>query len=165
MHELTVPQHVQSWSAVKRTCDCFASTDVEISSRPQCEHESGCRGRRLGDGPWLWGSAHLLCNVAGDRVGVNAASPQVFFSACFVLQNDVSEQEQRWGAKTIEGSGHKEPIRWGTRAWRWAIHENEGNANAGQSVCTLSQQEGEVRAEWLSDGKCALIWKMYTQWH
>lgn len=33
------------------------------------------------------------------------------FSACFVLQNDVSEQEQRWGAKTIEGSGHKEPIR------------------------------------------------------
>lgn len=36
---------------------------------------------------------------------------QVFFSACFVLQNDVSEQEQRWGAKTIEGSGHKEPIR------------------------------------------------------
>lgn len=36
---------------------------------------------------------------------------QVFISACFVLQNDVSEQEQRWGAKTIEGSGHKEPIR------------------------------------------------------
>lgn len=36
-------------------------------------------------------------------------------------------------------------------------------ANAGQSVCTLWQQEGEVRAEWLSDSKCALIWKMYTQ--
>lgn len=29
----------------------------------------------------------------------------------FVLQNDVSEQEQRWGAKTIEGSGRKEHIR------------------------------------------------------
>ncbi|XP_051911554.1 src substrate protein p85-like isoform X1 [Hippocampus zosterae] len=26
------------------------------------------------------------------------------------FENDVSEQEQRWGAKTIEGSGHKEPI-------------------------------------------------------
>lgn len=29
----------------------------------------------------------------------------------FVFQNDVSEQEQRWGAKTIEGSGRKEHIR------------------------------------------------------
>ena len=28
-----------------------------------------------------------------------------------VFQNDISEQEQRWGAKTIEGSGHMEPIR------------------------------------------------------
>lgn len=28
-----------------------------------------------------------------------------------VFQNDVSEQEQRWGAKTIEGSGRKEHIR------------------------------------------------------
>lgn len=27
------------------------------------------------------------------------------------FQNDVSEQEQRWGAKTIEGSGRKEHIR------------------------------------------------------
>ncbi|XP_057711612.1 src substrate protein p85-like isoform X2 [Corythoichthys intestinalis] len=26
------------------------------------------------------------------------------------FENDVSEQEQRWGAKTIEGSGRKEPI-------------------------------------------------------
>lgn len=29
----------------------------------------------------------------------------------WLLQNDVSEQEQRWGAKTIEGSGRKEHIR------------------------------------------------------
>lgn len=35
-----------------------------------------------------------------------------FFDADFVFQNDVSEQEQRWGAKTIEGSGRtKEHIR------------------------------------------------------
>ncbi|XP_077356029.1 src substrate protein p85-like isoform X3 [Festucalex cinctus] len=26
------------------------------------------------------------------------------------FENDVSEQEQRWGAKTVPGSGHKEPI-------------------------------------------------------
>lgn len=35
----------------------------------------------------------------------------VVFSSRYVLQNDVSEQEQRWGAKTIEGSGRKEHIR------------------------------------------------------
>lgn len=29
-----------------------------------------------------------------------------------VFQNDVSEQEQRWGARTIEGSGRKEHIRY-----------------------------------------------------
>ncbi|CAG04186.1 unnamed protein product, partial [Tetraodon nigroviridis] len=28
------------------------------------------------------------------------------------FENDVSEQEQRWGAKTIQGSGRKEHIRW-----------------------------------------------------
>lgn len=27
------------------------------------------------------------------------------------LQNDVSEKEQRWGAKTVAGSGHQESIR------------------------------------------------------
>ena len=27
------------------------------------------------------------------------------------FQNDVSEQEQRWGAKTIEGSGHQESLK------------------------------------------------------
>ena len=29
----------------------------------------------------------------------------------FIFQNDVTEQEQRWGAKTVEGSGHQESIR------------------------------------------------------
>lgn len=35
------------------------------------------------------------------------------FSYLFLhtFQNDISEQEQRWGAKTIEGSGRKEHIR------------------------------------------------------
>lgn len=27
-------------------------------------------------------------------------------------QNDVSEKEQRWGAKTVEGSGHVESIKY-----------------------------------------------------
>ena len=27
-------------------------------------------------------------------------------------QNDVSEKEQRWGAKTVEGSGHMESIKY-----------------------------------------------------
>lgn len=30
---------------------------------------------------------------------------------CCVLQNDISEKEQRWGAKTIEGSGRTEHIK------------------------------------------------------
>lgn len=27
------------------------------------------------------------------------------------FQNDVSEKEQRWGAKTVKGSGHQEHIK------------------------------------------------------
>lgn len=56
----------------------------------------------------------VVCTPSGVLLGIVLASMQphrVAFSACFMLQNDVSEQEQRWGAKTIEGSGHKEPIR------------------------------------------------------
>lgn len=30
---------------------------------------------------------------------------------CCLLQNDISEKEQRWGAKTIEGSGRTEHIK------------------------------------------------------
>lgn len=29
----------------------------------------------------------------------------------FSFQNDVSEKEQRWGAKTVQGSGHQEHIK------------------------------------------------------
>lgn len=43
---------------------CFTSPDVEVSRGPQCEHEGGCRGRRLGDGPRLWGSVYFLEWVA-----------------------------------------------------------------------------------------------------
>lgn len=31
-------------------------------------------------------------------------------ASSFSLQNDVSEKEQRWGAKTVQGSGHQEHI-------------------------------------------------------
>lgn len=40
----------------------------------------------------------------------------IFFPCMFMvlflefLQNDVSEKEQRWGAKTVAGSGHQEHI-------------------------------------------------------
>ena len=30
---------------------------------------------------------------------------------CCSFQNDVSEKEQRWGAKTVQGSGHQEHIK------------------------------------------------------
>lgn len=33
------------------------------------------------------------------------------------LQNDVSEKEQRWGAKTVMGSGHQGHIKWGSRSF------------------------------------------------
>lgn len=29
---------------------------------------------------------------------------------CVAFQNDISEKEQRWGSKTIEGSGHQASI-------------------------------------------------------
>ena len=33
------------------------------------------------------------------------------FSGFFFFQNDISEEQQRWGAKTVQGSGHQESLR------------------------------------------------------
>lgn len=53
-----------------RTSWRFTSADVEVGRWPQREHESGCRGGRLGDRPRLWGSACFLecCPTAVEDV-------------------------------------------------------------------------------------------------
>ncbi|KAM9823931.1 src substrate protein p85-like [Neosynchiropus ocellatus] len=53
----------------------------------------------------MWKSA------AGHRVGAEAsAGDDDDWETDPDFENDVSEQEQRWGAKSVEGSGRKEPI-------------------------------------------------------
>uniref|UniRef100_A0A3Q3QVI4 Uncharacterized protein n=1 Tax=Monopterus albus TaxID=43700 RepID=A0A3Q3QVI4_MONAL len=57
----------------------------------------------------MWKSA------VGHSVTVKVAAEGDDWETDPDFENDVSEQEQRWGAKTIEGSGRKEHIRkvWG----------------------------------------------------
>lgn len=43
------------------------------------------------------------------RVSGAGLTPQLRACLC-LFQNDVSEKEQRWGAKTVRGSGHQEHI-------------------------------------------------------
>ncbi|XP_018602595.1 src substrate protein p85-like [Scleropages formosus] len=49
-------------------------------------------------------------SVVGHNVTVKVASEGDDWETDPDFENDVSEQEQRWGAKTIEGSGRKEHI-------------------------------------------------------
>ncbi|CAL8328615.1 unnamed protein product [Boreogadus saida] len=52
----------------------------------------------------MWKSA------AGHNVSAKASAEPDDWETDPDFENDVSEQEQRWGAKTIEGSGHSEHI-------------------------------------------------------
>lgn len=93
--------------------------DVEGFSRPHRVHHPGRqRRRRLGDRPRLRGESPvpLLSFPESDSPGarcggsrVPALRPGRGAHAC-LFQNDVSEKEQRWGAKTVRGSGHQEHI-------------------------------------------------------
>ncbi|XP_037099301.1 hematopoietic lineage cell-specific protein [Syngnathus acus] len=49
-------------------------------------------------------------SVVGHNVSMKVAAEGDDWETDPDFENDVSEQEQRWGAKTIEGSGRKEPI-------------------------------------------------------
>uniref|UniRef100_A0A671LAK0 Hematopoietic cell-specific Lyn substrate 1 n=1 Tax=Sinocyclocheilus anshuiensis TaxID=1608454 RepID=A0A671LAK0_9TELE len=54
-------------------------------------------------------------SVVGHDVNVKVESEGDDWETDPNFENDVSEQEQRWGSRTIEGSGRKEHIRWGSR--------------------------------------------------
>eukprot|EP00064_Thunnus_orientalis_P025168 superscaffoldBa00012061_g25503 len=49
-------------------------------------------------------------SVVGHNVSMKVAAEGDDWETDPDFENDVSEQEQRWGAKTIEGSGRKEHI-------------------------------------------------------
>ncbi|XP_076578686.1 src substrate protein p85-like isoform X2 [Chaetodon auriga] len=49
-------------------------------------------------------------SVVGHNVSMKVAAEQDDWETDPDFENDVSEQEQRWGAKTIDGSGRKEHI-------------------------------------------------------
>ncbi|XP_061617832.1 src substrate protein p85-like isoform X2 [Phyllopteryx taeniolatus] len=49
-------------------------------------------------------------SVVGHNVSMKVAAEGDDWETDPDFENNVSEQEQRWGAKTIEGSGRKEPI-------------------------------------------------------
>lgn len=62
------------------------------------------------------GNIRLFClseeffNLFISEVSGSVVTVVSFFSR-FLSQNDVSEKEQRWGAKTVQGSGHQEHIK------------------------------------------------------
>lgn len=81
----------------------------------------------------LWGiqwvqqaNLHLWQVIVG--VERNFFQPQAGSNVLLVLdvfcaQNDVSEQDQRWGSKTIEGSGHVASVRY--QLWHWtSLHSS-----------------------------------------
>lgn len=47
---------------------------------------------------------------SSSRLFLLSPVPHVYAVWFCFFQNDVSEQEQRWGAKTVAGSGHQEHI-------------------------------------------------------
>uniref|UniRef100_A0A3Q3FDL4 Hematopoietic cell-specific Lyn substrate 1 n=1 Tax=Labrus bergylta TaxID=56723 RepID=A0A3Q3FDL4_9LABR len=65
-------------------------------------------------------------SVVGHDVSMKVAAEGDDWETDPDFENDVSEQEQRWGAKTIEGSGRKEHIR--------EVWSGEGQNGQGQLV-------------------------------
>lgn len=55
--------------------------------------------------------SRLLPRFSSVRVAVGLPVPGPWVDAALFFQNDVSEKEQRWGAKTVQGSGHQEHIK------------------------------------------------------
>lgn len=105
------PRVNEKFETLIRVSQCFrfgswlgVLPDVEVCRGSQRGREGVWGGGRLGDRPRLWGTLHFLDCVSWRWW---KWQPSLF---C-LFQNDVSEQEQRWGAKTIEGSGRKEHIR------------------------------------------------------
>ena len=81
---------------------------------------------------WPWGSTFYQTRF---RV-------PVFFGG---FQNDVSEQEQRWGAKSIEGSGRTEHIRWASPPqWVLAPYEVYRQQNVSRNEATDQVSGAEV---------------------
>lgn len=64
--------------------------------------------------PTLWYEPPSCRCCAAPESGFPPRVPRVAGSPLIVsssFQNDVSEKEQRWGAKTVKGSGHQEHIK------------------------------------------------------
>lgn len=63
----------------------FPHPDVEVSRGPQCEHEGGCGGGRLGDGPRLWGTVENMWTSLQNRLRLvsSLASPSALSCGCF----------------------------------------------------------------------------------
>uniref|UniRef100_A0A4W6C8J6 Hematopoietic cell-specific Lyn substrate 1 n=1 Tax=Lates calcarifer TaxID=8187 RepID=A0A4W6C8J6_LATCA len=68
-------------------------------------------------------------SVVGHNVSMKVAAEGDDWETDPDFENDVSEQEQRWGAKTIEGSGRKEHI---SVLWiRREVRSGEGSNGQG----------------------------------
>uniref|UniRef100_A0A3Q2WP59 Hematopoietic cell-specific Lyn substrate 1 n=2 Tax=Haplochromini TaxID=319058 RepID=A0A3Q2WP59_HAPBU len=68
-------------------------------------------------------------SVVGHNVSMKVAGEGDDWETDPDFENDVSEQEQRWGAKTIEGSGRKEHISI-VRIWR-EVWSGDGSNGQG----------------------------------
>lgn len=59
--------------------------------------------------PTLW-YGPSLAPLGGGVLTLRWAPGEHLHPSSLAFQNDVSEKEQRWGAKTVQGSGHQEHI-------------------------------------------------------
>uniref|UniRef100_A0A8D2LVT7 Hematopoietic cell-specific Lyn substrate 1 n=1 Tax=Varanus komodoensis TaxID=61221 RepID=A0A8D2LVT7_VARKO len=89
-------------------------------------------------GPQMWKAA------AGHSVSVKAEAQGDDWDTDPDFVNDISEKEQRWGAKTIEGSGRKEHI---------DIHQLRSKVSEEHEVLKKKEQEQAPRASYGYGGK------------
>ncbi|XP_036373724.1 hematopoietic lineage cell-specific protein isoform X2 [Megalops cyprinoides] len=83
-------------------------------------------------------------SVVGHNVSMKVASEGDDWETDPDFENDVSEQEQRWGAKTIEGSGRKEHI---------SVAELRQNVSKEHEVVKKKEMEQAPKASYGYGGK------------
>ncbi|CAL8385495.1 unnamed protein product [Gadus morhua 'NCC'] len=83
---------------------------ISLSAGRRGHDASLTRGHDSSNAPSRSGNLKMWKSAAGHNVSAKASAEPDDWETDPDFENDVSEQEQRWGAKTIEGSGHSEHI-------------------------------------------------------
>lgn len=167
VHERTVPQHVESRSAVKTRRATLLPPQMWKSV---VGHNVSMKVAAEGD-DWEtdpdFEVGHTSSAVSpGHRCSLTQRP--AFFPHALCCRMTFQSRSRGGGPRPSRARDTRRPsgeghVSGGEPFFLRMEANGKRKKNAGQSVCTLSQQEGEVRAEWLSVTECALIWEMYTK--